>query len=88
MSPRQLILLSPYQLPAQNPLMIGSEETAAFLNDHSALWHLAALLVSRKMVCVHVSDTHEILHIKMHSKFGVRRAADAQEVARQAEIPR
>jgi hypothetical protein len=44
MSPRELILLSPYQLPAQNPLMIGSEETGAFVNGHSALWHPAALL--------------------------------------------
>jgi hypothetical protein len=43
MSPRELILLSPYRLPAQNPLMIGTEEIAAFLNGYSVLWHPAAL---------------------------------------------
>jgi hypothetical protein len=43
MGPRELILLSPYRLPAQNPLMIGNEETAAFLNGYAALWHPASL---------------------------------------------
>jgi alpha-mannosidase len=44
MTARELILLSPYHLPAQNPLMLASEDSAAFLNGLSALWHPAALL--------------------------------------------
>jgi hypothetical protein len=43
MSARELILLSPYRLPAQNPLMLANEDVAAFLNGLSALWHPAAL---------------------------------------------
>ena len=43
MNPRHLILLSPYQIPGQNPLMLGNDEVAAFLNGYSALWHPAAL---------------------------------------------
>ena len=43
MAARELILLSPYHLPAQNPLMLASEDSAAFLNGFSALWHPAAL---------------------------------------------
>jgi hypothetical protein len=43
METRELILLSPYQIPAQNPLMICAEDTAAWLNGFSALWHPAAL---------------------------------------------
>jgi alpha-mannosidase len=43
MTPRALILLSPYRFPAQNPLMLGNEDIAAFLNGYSALWHPAAL---------------------------------------------
>ncbi len=43
MSVRELILLSPYRFPSQNPLMLGSEDTAAFLQGFSALWHPAAL---------------------------------------------
>jgi hypothetical protein len=44
MSARQLILLSPYRLPAQNPQSLGNDDVAALLNGHSALWHPAALL--------------------------------------------
>jgi hypothetical protein len=43
MSARELILLTPYRLPAQNPLMLASEDVAALLNGLSALWHPAAL---------------------------------------------
>jgi alpha-mannosidase len=43
MSPRELILLNPYRLPAQNPLMLGNEDVASFLNGYSVLWHPAAL---------------------------------------------
>ena len=39
----ELILLSPYRLPAQNSLMLGNEDAAAFLNGYTALWHPAAL---------------------------------------------
>ena len=40
---RALILLSPYRLPGQHSLSLGDEESAAFLNGYSALWHPAAL---------------------------------------------
>ena len=40
---RELILLSPYRVPTQHPMMLAGEETAAFLNGYSALWHPAAL---------------------------------------------
>src|SRR5258708_27661139 len=43
MNPRELILLSPYRLPAQNAAMISIEDVASFLNGYSALWHPAAL---------------------------------------------
>ena len=43
MEKRELILLSPYEVPAQNPLMISAEDTASFLNGFSALWHPAAI---------------------------------------------
>jgi hypothetical protein len=43
MTPRELILLSPYRLPAQNPLMLSNDDIAAFLNGLSVLWHPAAL---------------------------------------------
>jgi hypothetical protein len=43
MDPRQLILLSPYQVPAQNSLMLAAEDVGAFLNGYIALWHPAAL---------------------------------------------
>jgi hypothetical protein len=42
MTSRELILLSPYSLPAQNSLMLSSDDVAAFLNGYSALWHPAA----------------------------------------------
>ncbi len=43
MTPRELILLSPYRLPGQNALMLGNEDVAAFLNAYSALWHPAVM---------------------------------------------
>src|SRR5438270_11204077 len=43
MSTRELVLLSPYRIPALNPLMLGREEIAALLNGLAALWHPAAL---------------------------------------------
>jgi hypothetical protein len=43
MAARELILLSPYRLPAQNPLMLAGDDIAALLNGFSVLWHPAAL---------------------------------------------
>jgi hypothetical protein len=43
MNARELILLSPYRLPAQQALVLGPEEMAAFMNAYSALWHPAVL---------------------------------------------
>src|SRR5438128_1802712 len=43
MAARALHLLTPYRFPAQNPLMLGNEDIAAFLNGYSVLWHPAAL---------------------------------------------
>src|SRR5437762_6968205 len=43
MNPRELILLSPYRVPAKDSLMLGEEDVAAFLNAYSVLWHPAAL---------------------------------------------
>src|SRR5438067_10763017 len=43
MMPRELILLSPYRLPAQNSLMLGDADVAAFLNGYTACWHPLAL---------------------------------------------
>src|SRR6266404_64022 len=43
MAARELILLTPYRLPAQNSLMLAGEDAAALLNGFSVLWHPAAL---------------------------------------------
>jgi hypothetical protein len=43
MNQPELILLSPHQLPGQNPLVLGSEDMASWMNAFSALWHPAAL---------------------------------------------
>jgi hypothetical protein len=43
MSTRELILLSPYQVPTQSTLYLGDDDVAVFLNGHAALWHPAAL---------------------------------------------
>src|SRR5713226_1623275 len=43
MAARELILLTPHRLPAQNPLMLAGEDIAALLNGFSVLWHPAAL---------------------------------------------
>src|SRR4051812_26385726 len=42
MSPRELILLSPYRLPAKNSLMLSNDDAGALLNAYAALWHPAA----------------------------------------------
>src|SRR5439155_18840579 len=43
MSARELILLSPYRLPAQNALVLSAEDMTCWMNGYSALWHPAAL---------------------------------------------
>src|SRR5437764_598902 len=43
MTPRQLILLSPYRLPAKDSVMLADEDVASFLNGYTALWHPLAL---------------------------------------------
>jgi hypothetical protein len=43
MNARQLILLSPYRLPAQHALTLSNEDMAAWLNGYISLWHPAAL---------------------------------------------
>src|SRR5262249_29618072 len=43
MNARQLIVLSPYRLPAQNSLMLSNDAAGALLNGSLALWHPAAL---------------------------------------------
>jgi hypothetical protein len=43
MNPRELILLSPYRLPAQNASMLSNDDTGAFLHAYTALWHPAVL---------------------------------------------
>src|SRR5437899_257578 len=41
MDSRDLILLSPYRIPAKDSLFLGDEDVAAFLNGYSVLWHPA-----------------------------------------------
>ena len=43
MTPRELVLLSPYRLPAQHPVTLADDDMAAWLNGYSALWHPLAL---------------------------------------------
>jgi hypothetical protein len=40
---RELFLLSPYTVPGENPFLLNDEDTAAFLNGYTALWHPAVL---------------------------------------------
>ncbi|HXG08164.1 MAG TPA: hypothetical protein VNK04_00070, partial [Gemmataceae bacterium] len=43
MNPRELILLSPYRLPAKDSLMIANDDIATWCNGYSALWHPAVV---------------------------------------------
>ncbi len=43
MSSRELILLTPFRLPAQNALYLSNEDVACLLNGYLVLWHPAAL---------------------------------------------
>lgn len=59
MNPRELILLSPYRLPAQNSLMLGNEDVAAWMHGYSALWHPAALIGAASLPRVASPYDHE-----------------------------
>src|SRR5262245_49625324 len=59
MNTRELILLSPYRMPGQNPYMLGNEDAGAFLNGYVALWHPAALLGTAKTPRVGSPYDHE-----------------------------
>jgi hypothetical protein len=43
MNPRELILLSPYRVPAKDALMLANDDVSALLHAYTALWHPAAL---------------------------------------------
>src|SRR5438477_8674383 len=43
---RELILLTPFRVPAQSALYLGNEDVACFLNGYIALWHPALLLLA------------------------------------------
>ncbi|HEY1860996.1 MAG TPA: hypothetical protein VGG61_11605, partial [Gemmataceae bacterium] len=43
MNPRELIVLTPYRIPAHHALMLSNEDIAPLLHAYSALWHPAAL---------------------------------------------
>lgn len=43
MGTHELILLTPYRYPAQNPLTLGDDDMACWLNAFTALWHPALL---------------------------------------------
>jgi hypothetical protein len=59
MDSRELILLSPYRLPAQNTLVLANHDVAAFLNGYIALWHPAAIAGAAKPPVVASSYDHE-----------------------------
>jgi hypothetical protein len=43
MNARELLVLTPYHIPAQNSFMLSNEDVAPLLQGYSALWHPAAL---------------------------------------------
>jgi hypothetical protein len=59
MNARQLILLSPYQYPAQHALTLAEDEMAAWMNGWSALWHPAVLWGAQGPPRVDVPYDHE-----------------------------
>src|SRR6266542_3545226 len=42
----ELILLTPFRVPAQSALYLGNEDVACFLNGYVALWHPALLVLA------------------------------------------
>jgi hypothetical protein len=59
MNVRELVLLSPYRLPAQHPLTLANDDMAAWLNGYSALWHPAALYKAQAAPRVESPYDHE-----------------------------
>src|SRR5262245_28108304 len=59
MSTRELILLNPYRVPAQNSLSLSEEDTAAFLNGYAGLWHPVLLAGASGPPKVATSYDHE-----------------------------
>src|SRR5438552_1372806 len=59
MPARELFLLSPYTLPTRHPLMLGADDSAAWLNGYLALWHPAALAHAAGPPRVSVAYDHE-----------------------------
>ena len=59
MNARELVLLSPYRLPAQHPLTLANDDMAAWLNGYSALWHPAALWGASGPPAVEATYDHE-----------------------------
>src|SRR5713101_8015749 len=43
MNPRELIVLTPYRIPAHHALMLSNEDIAPLQLAYSSLWHPAAL---------------------------------------------
>jgi hypothetical protein len=62
MSQRELVLLSPYRLPGQNPLVLAAPDMASWLNGYSALWHPAALWGAANPPRVDAAYDHEEPH--------------------------
>jgi hypothetical protein len=59
MTPRQLVLLSPYRLPTHYPLTLADEDMACWLNAYSALWHPAALRLAAAPLRIDSGYDHE-----------------------------
>src|SRR5579862_2138213 len=59
MTPRDLVLLSPYRFPAQHAVTLADEDMAAWLNAYTALWHPAALWQTAGPPRVEASYDHE-----------------------------
>ncbi len=57
--PSALVLLSPHRLPAQNPLVVGNDDMACWMNGYSALWHPAALWGAAEPPRVESAYDHE-----------------------------
>jgi hypothetical protein len=56
---RELILLSPYQYPAQHALTLATEDMAGWMNAWTALWHPAVLWGAKAPPRVDVPYDHE-----------------------------
>lgn len=54
---RRLVLLSPYRMPTHHPLMLGEDDSAAWLLAYRALWHPALLAVADGLP--EIADPHD-----------------------------